>query len=49
MKKIDKSKEPKILRDIRISNSNNGKTLVTKKIKNKKIYDRKVKDINIIS
>jgi hypothetical protein len=48
MKNLTKTKEPKILRDIRIANSNNGKTLVTKMLKNKKIYSRKVKDINIV-
>jgi hypothetical protein len=38
-----KIKEPKILRTIRIADSNNGRTLMSKIIKDKTIYTRKNK------
>lgn len=38
-----KVKEPKILRTIRIVDSNNGRTLMSKIIKDKTIYTRKNK------
>lgn len=40
---MKKLKEPKILRTIRITESNNGHTLMTKVIKDKTKYNRKNK------